>query len=135
MRVLWYTNHIEYVPLEHIFWLQSVSSHLSPLRGPYKYPLWVRVSITFDMSCLSPSKERETKAFTLPSSPSIRFQDQRKASNRKILGIWYLLWQRSSSSPHEIDLGTSKSQVLFSIALFKSYLCLKMQFFSTMHKI
>ena len=23
LNVIWYTNHIEYVPLEHIFWLQS----------------------------------------------------------------------------------------------------------------
>ena len=42
LNVLWCTNHIEYVPLEHIFWLQSVSLFiLISTVDVFFYCLWV----------------------------------------------------------------------------------------------
>ena len=104
-------------------------SHLSLVEELNKYPLRVRVSITFWSESSSTIHKEITKAFTLHSSPLVECQDQGRVIRWKILGIRDLWQHQSSTSPRGINLGTSKSNVLFSITLSKSCLWLKMQFF------
>ena len=93
-------------------------SYLSSQGKPYEYPSRVKISKAFD--CCLPHLEREgAKTSSLPKSTFENAKVIIQVIGHKTLGFRYHLHL------HEFDMGTSKSQVKFSIALFFLILLIK----------